>query len=401
LYVNGFNDDKSQIDGIFKVPARGKIYVEGKDFIVPDTRSFNIWGGVYLEGAGIYNTEWERNGTNNAKTLECKVNRRLDLIPIEPNAPYREKTDVVTSYWLVNSSSIDYIPGEGITVRFRAYKPNGALLYETQKDVIVPADDKNIAFFRWSVPEGYNGNNVKVEACIVYEGTEYKKSTNNYATVPYYMYTTPDTQFEKTAPVGFHVMTEPGVNNTHISWWRYEYDGEDFYKTKFTLKIRDNSTASVSPATGFSATKTNRIWTMRSGYGISMTANPLYSYSNRVIYRSDPDTTLVGTDVVTDAEFTGAQYIVSTFPEYYFKVGEGVSRTLVKKNATATTWCFDVNGTYGRTHFIPLYFPDGSYYVSNFQSDCWTPAGMISNMALSNETKIEHSAYDDWYIGSR
>ena len=49
-----------------------------------------------------------------------------------------------------------------------------------------------------------------------------------------------------------------------------------------------------------------------------------------------------------------------------------------------------------RTHFVPLWFPDGSYTPYTWLADCWTPAGMLS-MNLSDTITIEGNAWEDWH----
>ncbi len=90
VFIEGFNDDKSKINGVYSIPAGGTINVNGRSFTVPNKRDFTVWGGVYLEGAGLYNTSYESNGSNNVKTLNCKSKHPLTLTPITPNASYRE-----------------------------------------------------------------------------------------------------------------------------------------------------------------------------------------------------------------------------------------------------------------------------------------------------------------------
>ena len=70
VYVNGYNSEKQKIDGIYEIPARGKIEVVGNTFIVPNKRDFSVWGGVYLEGVAMGHTSYETNGTNNAWALK-------------------------------------------------------------------------------------------------------------------------------------------------------------------------------------------------------------------------------------------------------------------------------------------------------------------------------------------
>jgi len=49
-----------------------------------------------------------------------------------------------------------------------------------------------------------------------------------------------------------------------------------------------------------------------------------------------------------------------------------------------------------RAHFVPVWFPDGTYTVYTWLMDAWTPAGMLS-MNLSDHVTIKGSMFDDWY----
>lgn len=59
VYVNGYNSDKTQISGIYRIPANSQITINGKQMRVGHGSTFSVWGGVYLEGAGR-STNWEK-----------------------------------------------------------------------------------------------------------------------------------------------------------------------------------------------------------------------------------------------------------------------------------------------------------------------------------------------------
>lgn len=50
-----------------------------------------------------------------------------------------------------------------------------------------------------------------------------------------------------------------------------------------------------------------------------------------------------------------------------------------------------------RTHFTPIWYPDGSYTVNTWVIDCWTPAGMLS-VNLTDSLNIRGNLWDDWHI---
>ena len=51
-----------------------------------------------------------------------------------------------------------------------------------------------------------------------------------------------------------------------------------------------------------------------------------------------------------------------------------------------------------RTHFTPVWMPDGAYTVNTGVIDSWTPKGMLS-INLTDALNIRGSVWDDWHIG--
>ena len=50
-----------------------------------------------------------------------------------------------------------------------------------------------------------------------------------------------------------------------------------------------------------------------------------------------------------------------------------------------------------RTHFTPIWYPDGSYTPYTWLLDCWTPAGMLS-MNLTDSVTIRGNLWEEWHI---
>ena len=384
VYVNGYNSDRSQISGIYSIPSGGTVYVNGYTFSVPNERTLYIWGGVYLESAGIYNTGYESNGTNNTKTLTCKVNLPLRLSPIEPNADYREDTDIITSYWLTNRYSDDYTQDDSVTVRFRVYNSSGELIASSTKtQAVVPGNDKNLVYFKWRVPTGLNYSDVIIRADVIQYGISYNLISKSYSTCPYTYSVTPDTQFEGTSPDGYSIPSEPAGKSGYAIWWEYDCTDGIFTKRYYGIGIYNGGTTSITPATGATAVLTGSSWTMKSGYGISLKAyNALFP--------------VFGLRIPSSLAYTSVQYAYAVFPEYEYSSFYGRYRTLEK---SGSYWCFRQNEAYGRVHFTPLWYPDGGYTVKVVKSDCWTPSGMMTAATVTNTITISGSAYDDWYVG--
>ncbi len=390
VYVKGYNDDLSQIPGVFAIPAGETIEVEGAEFVVPDKRTFNIWGGVYLDTVERGNTRYETDKLNNSWATVCHTNPPLSLTAIAPNAAYREGTDVVSSFKIWNGVSKDYIPSDGVKVRLRIYRDGAASPFKTiTKDVVVPASSYNLVYFKWMVPTNLGGKNVTLKADIYYGGEYWSKISNERATTPYSIYTTPDTQYEETAPSGFSIPSKPSGTTGAATWWIYEYENGSLVKKTYKVTLSKSTPNKIEPATGETAYKTDGVWTMKSGYGISLQSrilvNPVY-----------------GTNIAASDSYTLPQYVYALFPEYNYAFADGKAATLNKVTGESYQYFeFPLLQNYGNVHFTPLWYPDGSYTVKIVQSDCWTPAGMISLGIVPNSITISGNAYDDWYAGRR
>ena len=384
VYVEGFKNDKTQISGVYAIPAKSSITVNGYTFTVPNERNIDVWGGVYLEGMGIYNTQYETNGNNNDKVLKCKVNHPLVLEPIPQNADYREGTDVITSFWLKNEYSDDYKPSANISVKFNVYKGSTIIKTYTKTQAIVPGNNYNLLYFKWRVPTGLNGADVKIIGEITDSGVFYNKVSANYTTTPKITSITPDTQFEKKAPSGFTIPTLGATSQTEAEWWEWTYSGGRFIKTEYYTGGVANNSATITPVNTTTAKKNGSIWYMNSGYGIKLSINNGVKASKS------------GFTTAPSSSYTLPQTGVAYYPEYNYSTANKKHTTLVLASGK---WTFPSNGSYGKVHFTPLWYPDGNYTVRVKLCDLWTPAGMIYTEYNTNYIKIKDSAYDDWYVG--
>ena len=384
VYIEGYADDKSKINNaVYSISANSSAYLPGYDFTVPNKRTFTLWGGIYLEGMGIYNTSYETDGTNNAKTLTCKVNHPLKLEPITPNADYRENTEVITSYWLKNTYSDDYTPSEDVSVKFCVYKGSNFIYSYTKTKAVVPGNDYNLIYFKWKVPIGFNNADVKITAEIIDDGASYNKVTKYYSTIPYKIVQTPDTQFEKKGPSGFSIPVDTSLRGTACEWWEWIYTGGKFVKKEYYTGLT-NYSIKIEPKNTQTATKNGSTWYMNSGYAITMSLNNGTTASKS------------GFSTAPANSYTLPQYGVAIFPEYGYSKDSGKITTLALSGGK---WIFSATGSYGNVHFTPLWYPDGNYIVRVELSDVWTPSGMIKKEYKSNTIKIKDSAYDDWYVG--
>ena len=150
-------------------------------------------------------------------------------------------------------------------------------------------------------------------------------------------------------------------------WWEFDLDR---YSASLSATMRitpDNK----NPTAGSRS--------MKSGYGVNQ---------------------LVTADVSStqSSATTPAQNAVSYFSEFNYEMFWRLLERMDGGYNTRFEFQKNEYSTYrGRTHFTPIWYPNGSYTVNTWLIDCWTPAGMLS-MNLSDSLTIRGSLWDDWHI---
>ena len=118
---------------------------------------------------------------------------------------------------------------------------------------------------------------------------------------------------------------------------------------------------------------------IKSGYGINQTVQAEVRTNN-------------------SAAATKAQNAVTYFPEFQY---EGFWRLLEPTTGGYHSVFEFKNNKYStynrRTHFTPIWMPDGAYTPHTWLIDSWTPAGMLS-MNLTDSVTIRGNLWSDWHI---
>lgn len=391
VFVKGYNYDGSQIPGVYSINSNGRIEVEGTEITVPNERSLSIWGGVYLDTVEKGNTEYEIDGTNNAKEFECKVHIPLYLEAIEPNAPYREKTEVISSYHIINPGAINVIPDSNIIVRLKVYSSDNRSvpLHTLSKSVVVPSGKSNLIYFKWSVPEGLERDNVTLVADIFDGAKHYSEVSVERETIPYELHNTPDTFYEDKAPDGFVSPKSYTLVSKASNWNEYIYEDGQFINIRYGLSVLNTAQNDVYPAFEKTSTQKNRFWSVKSGYALSILSYCMVTSSGNAAF---PD----------EDAYTLPQYAYIAYPEYMHSKDEEYITTLeLVEEDGDMVFVFPEFYDYGRVHFTPVWYPKGNYSMKECNSDCWTPSGMIYREFMLRTVKITDSVYDDWYEGRR
>jgi hypothetical protein len=243
------------------------------------------------------------------------------------------------------------------------------------------------------VPTGIAGKNVLCECVVNTNNAVHEQNkSDNTATIQALVVAstesqTPDTRFENKAPASYQNTSPPASSTEKATWTMWAYENNQFVLKSYGVQISAAAPVIAPSAECKTAVYANGKWTIRSGYGFTM------SYSPTI-------TTVSGYTNPGNAAYTGVQSVTATFPEFNHADTSGNCRTLQYADGK---WQFVQNGNAAdadRVHFIPVWFADGKYTVSVNADRVWTPVGVIDATRSSSELTIDGSIYDDYYVGN-
>lgn len=170
-----------------------------------------------------------------------------------------------------------------------------------------------------------------------------------------------------------------GCTSSHGHWvdngeWEdqgwYDYAKDD-YSASLSAAMRINPDEKNPTASGS---------VLKSGYGICMT---------------------VTADMRSGAPAshnTQGQTCVAYFPEFYYTDYWRLLEPTSPGYSAQFEFQRNEYSTYNRrTHFTPVWFPDGNYTVYAHVMDVWTPAGMLQ-MYLNDTLTIHDNLFSDWHV---
>ena len=329
-------------------------------------------------------TELSKRTTGDIKLIaKWKSYKKIVIVPIEPNAPYREKTNVISSFWLVNLSDDDYTPTTGAKVVFSVFNSSGQRIADETQSFVAPKSDKNLAYFDWYVPDGYAAADVTVKAYIDDGPYQYSHTTESFTIASYDTCIEPDTDYNAKAPDGFTVPVSPSDSTTSGRWWQWVYSGGAYAKKQFAVANTVNDLVLTAPTSPSAYTENGKLY-IKSGYGFELSfKDSMYTVSGY-------------TDGSVNECFA-PQYYYALFPEYNYTYGRDKCRSVETVSGKKV---FVNAADMARQHFTPIYYPDGEYKFKAVLSDCWTPAGMLTTYKTVS-INISDNAYSDWYIKHR
>lgn len=355
----------------------------------------NLPLAMFLEKDDLGYTAW--TGSKNSYMTDSDIIQYLGVGIVSFKEPeeevevaasdyeYRVDTDVYTSITVTGG---EHTPDNPVTVRF--YIKNKVY---TVGNIVYPKGASQLVWCKWHTPNTEQTVNIKVTVT----GGASASKTNITANIVDLNKNPPPDPTADDRNDSFRAVSVPNrEQRTSAAWsvwsaywqpkwvWqsRWRWTGKRWvdrgsWVDKGEWKFRSNS-YSVSMSANMQITcdeknPTNVGRTMKSGYGINET---------------------VTASISGNGQHTELQNAVAYFPEFYYKT---YWRLLEYTNG-ALEFRKNKYSTYNnRTHFTPLWYPDGNYKVYAWAIDCWTPAGMLS-ANLTDSLTIKGNVFDDWHI---
>lgn len=358
----------------------------------------NLPLSMFLETADLGYPAWGGSRSTAASDADIKSSLGLGIVrfnempPEEPEMgafdyEYRTDTEVITAVTVKGGQSD---PDHPISVNFNILGQN-----YTVDNVYYPEGESQLAWIRWTTPTEPQKITISVQ---VHGGGSVNKGSIQVNIVDLDENPPPDPNaddrndsFSMPAVPSKEQMTaadwsvwRPKWHNEWVwhedpndeedrgywcdhGWWEFDLDRYSAALTASMTILPDEKSPTANGKN------------MKSGYGIN-----------------EKVTTHVSTN--QSSAVTAAQNAVTYFPESQYqdfwrlleRMGGGYDMVHeFKKNRYST---------YNRrTHFVPVWFPDGNYIPYTWLIDCWTPAGMLS-MNLTDSIMIEGNVWDDWHI---
>ncbi|MBP3505418.1 MAG: hypothetical protein J6K43_03340 [Lachnospiraceae bacterium] len=312
--------------------------------------------------------------------------------PAGPQYAYRTDTDVITSIRV--TADQEYNPDNPLSARF-VIDGNNYLV----EDIVIPEDESQIVWVKWHTPDEPGEVTIRVtvggrtrtaraaiEEIVDNEPPDPKANDRNdlYQLPNVPVQTETETLSWGVWSASWHEYWEwiPNWEWTGTHWvdngqW-VDNGWYDFTFNRYHATL--NANQSISPNSKVPTASGNR---MKSGYGF--------------------DTSLecrIDTNAPVRA-YTQAQTTQMFFPEFeystYFRV---LDRNV---QSYRSTFQFKENrySTYkSRSHFTPVWFPDGAYKTYTMVYDAWTPAGML-RVNKTASLNLVGNLFEDWHIAPK
>lgn len=306
------------------------------------------------------------NPSNNEVSAQIMVLERpydLDVQRITPDR-YKENQSVITTVKVGNQGSLDFTPGQNVTVLFQIPE----LSFSKRIDAVVMEKDTwNVVSLRWDTPNVQADKNITLIATINPD-----RSLDNESTTDNNVYTQKAVVQNVTyeTPQESRALPDPPKRNEQprVTWWEQRYENGQFVWHEYYAELRVSATLDYdTKAKGY----------LKSGYGYSIKVS-----------------TSVSTNYDKPELITAPQTAEVYLPEYRYETAIPLVREggqFIFRENPASPFQF-------RKQYIPVWFPDNKdYIVQLLVTDVHTPGGTLSKWITGGELKIYvvDSMYDD------
>lgn len=353
----------------------------------------NLPLAMFLEVGDLGYPAWSGSKTQAATNAQIKSSLGLGVVRFteKPEGPvistydyeYRVNTEVITAVTVSGGQSD---PDSPARVTFQI----GGVNYGVG-NVYYPSGDSQLAWVRWTTPATPQDMTITVNV----SGPGSAKGTIHCKIVDLDQNPPPNPvaddrndSFQRAA-----LPSHPKVDSASWSvwrpWWQEHWvrhgnkkDGYwwcdhgwwNFDLNRYSARLSASMSIKCDDK---NPTASGRV--MKSGYGVN-------------------ETVICSTSSNQSSAATQPQNAVSYFPEFHY---ETYWRLLERMGGGRFEFQRNHYSTYkNRTHFTPIWMPDGSYPVSTWLLDSWTPAGMLS-ASLSDSLTIRGSLWDDWHVAPK
>ena len=291
---------------------------------------------------------------------------------------YTAGTTVISSF-TVKNGAYNIKPMMNCDIAFRAYYiENGTqktVATDTWDNFVIPKNEEGLVYFMWDVPESLAGKTVYCEISYGSQTMSFSKTVKAKTESQ-----VPNTRYETEKPSGFTSKSAGSASRGSAEWEIWEYEGGSYEKVKYTLSI--SADVEIKPdSNSFSAVYENGKWTMRSGYGYTISVK-------------------MNVSATSGADYTKGQCASAYLPEYKYSKTKNEYCTLELVDGTFQFTTNTASAESARIVFMPVWYPDGGYTVKVVITDVWTPAGVVSVTGISNTITVSGTVFDDFYVGS-
>jgi hypothetical protein len=358
----------------------------------------NLPLAMFLETPDLGYPAWDGSTTTAASNADIISSLGLGIVRFneaEPEPPevtaadyeYRVNTEVITSV-TVRGGQAD--PDHPVSVRFTI----GGQTY-TVNNVYYPEGDSQLVWVRWRTPPtpqtmtirvsvsggGTASQGIIIAKVVDLSGNDPPNPVADDRDDSYSAAAVPNKAQKTSASWGvwrpwwhaywvWHSTGEDSGYWCDHGWWEFDW-------LSYTASL--SAAMSVVPDAKAPTAYGKNI---KSGYGINQTVTANVSTNQ--------------SSAVTDA-----QTAVTYFPEFRYESYWRLLERIQSGYSSKFEFASNKYSTYKRrTHFTPVWFPDGSYTPYTWLIDCWTPAGMLS-MNLTDSVTIRGSLWDDWHSAIR